>query len=41
MGSTVLLLLPPRMARWQPALQPGAALAVGQPLGRLLARPHR
>jgi phosphatidylserine decarboxylase len=41
MGSTVLLLLPPMLARWQPGLQPGAALAVGQPLGRLLAPPHR
>jgi phosphatidylserine decarboxylase len=41
MGSTVLLLLPPMLARWQAGLQPGAALAVGQPLGRLLAPPHR
>jgi phosphatidylserine decarboxylase len=40
MGSTVLLLLPPGLARWQPALQPGAALAVGQPLGRLLSPPR-
>ena len=37
MGSTVLLLLPATLARWQPELLPGAALAVGQRLGRLLA----
>jgi phosphatidylserine decarboxylase len=36
MGSTVLLLLPPGVARWDPALQPGAAVAVGQGLGSLL-----
>jgi phosphatidylserine decarboxylase len=41
MGSTVLVLLPPMMARWQPGLQPGTALAVGQPLGRLLPPPRR
>jgi len=35
MGSTVLLLLPPGMARWDPGLAPGAAVAVGQGLGSL------
>jgi phosphatidylserine decarboxylase len=40
MGSTVLLLLPPLLARWQPGLQPGTALAVGQPLGHLLSPAH-
>jgi phosphatidylserine decarboxylase len=40
MGSTVLLLLPPMLARWRPGLQPGTALAVGQPLGHLLPPPH-
>jgi phosphatidylserine decarboxylase len=36
MGSTVLLLLPPGLARWDPLLAPGAAVAVGQALGSLL-----
>jgi phosphatidylserine decarboxylase len=36
MGSTVLLLLPPGLARWDPSLQPGAAVAVGQALGSVL-----
>jgi phosphatidylserine decarboxylase len=40
MGSTVLLLLPPKLARWQSGLRPGTALAVGQPLGRLLPAAH-
>jgi phosphatidylserine decarboxylase len=35
MGSTVLLLLPPGLARWDPSLQPGAAIAVGEALGSL------
>jgi len=39
MGSTVLLLLPPGLARWDASLQPGAAVAVGQPLGSLLLAP--
>ncbi len=37
MGSTVLLLLPPGLARWDPGLVPGAAVAVGQGLGSLVA----
>jgi phosphatidylserine decarboxylase len=37
MGSTVLLLLPPGLARWDAGLAPGAALAVGQGLGTLTA----
>jgi phosphatidylserine decarboxylase len=37
MGSTVILLLPPGAARWDPALQAGAGIAVGQSLGSLLA----
>jgi phosphatidylserine decarboxylase len=37
MGSTVLLLLPPGLARWDPLLARGAAVAVGQGLGSLLA----
>jgi phosphatidylserine decarboxylase len=36
MGSTVLLLLPPGLARWDDALRPGAGVAVGQALGSLL-----
>jgi phosphatidylserine decarboxylase len=36
MGSTVLLLLPPGLARWDPALQAGTAVAVGQGLGSLI-----
>ncbi len=35
MGSTVVLLLGPGLAGWDPALQPGAAVAVGQGLGSL------
>ena len=35
MGSTVILLLPPRVARWEGALEPGKPLRVGQPLGLL------
>ena len=35
MGSTVLLLLPPGLARWDHDLAPGAAVAVGQGLGSL------
>jgi phosphatidylserine decarboxylase len=37
MGSTVLLLLPPGLARWDPGLQVGAAGAVGQGLGSVIA----
>jgi phosphatidylserine decarboxylase len=37
MGSTVLLLLPPGLARWDRGLQAGAAVAVGQALGSVLA----
>jgi phosphatidylserine decarboxylase len=36
MGSTVLLLLPPDLARWDPALRPGQPLQMGQGLGTLL-----
>jgi phosphatidylserine decarboxylase len=36
MGSTVLLLLPPGLARWDPGLQVGAAVAVGQGLGSVI-----
>ena len=36
MGSTVLLLLPPGLARWDRQLAPGSAVAVGQALGSLL-----
>lgn len=35
MGSTVILLLPPRAADWLPALQPGSPVRVGQTLARL------
>jgi phosphatidylserine decarboxylase len=35
MGSTVLLLLPPGLARWDQGLAPGAVVAVGQALGSL------
>jgi phosphatidylserine decarboxylase len=37
MGSTVLLLLPAGLARWDPNLQSGTSVAVGQALGSLLA----
>jgi phosphatidylserine decarboxylase len=37
MGSTVVLLLPAGLAHWDRALQPGASIAVGQPLGTLPA----
>ncbi len=33
MGSTVIVLLPPGHARWDPTLQPGAVLRVGQGIG--------
>lgn len=36
MGSTVLLLLPPGLARWNTDLQPGASVAVGQALGSVV-----
>lgn len=32
MGSTVILLLPPRTAQWRPGLQPGSPVRVGQTL---------
>ncbi|HEY1491220.1 MAG TPA: phosphatidylserine decarboxylase, partial [Steroidobacteraceae bacterium] len=35
MGSTVILLLPPRAADWLPAVAPGAPVRVGQTLARL------
>jgi phosphatidylserine decarboxylase len=37
MGSTVLLLLPPGLARWDPGLKAGASVAVGQGLGSVIA----
>jgi phosphatidylserine decarboxylase len=37
MGSTVILLLPPGVARWDESLQPGATLRVGQGLGTLVS----
>lgn len=33
MGSTVILLLPPGAARWDPSLAAGSVLRVGQPIG--------
>ena len=36
MGSTVILLLPPGIARWDATLQPGLALRMGQSVGTLL-----
>lgn len=33
MGSTIVMMLPPGTARWDPALQPGQPLAVGQAMG--------
>jgi phosphatidylserine decarboxylase len=36
MGSTVILLLPPGLARWDAALKPGAGVRVGTTLGALL-----
>jgi phosphatidylserine decarboxylase len=35
MGSTVILLLPPGMAEWSPALRPGQVVRVGETIGRL------
>ncbi|MGA9366035.1 MAG: phosphatidylserine decarboxylase, partial [Steroidobacteraceae bacterium] len=35
MGSTVILLLPPGMAEWLPALRPGSPVRVGQTMARL------
>ena len=35
MGSTVILLLPPGMAEWLPALRPGSTVRVGQTIARL------
>jgi len=35
MGSTVILLLPPRLAQWLPGLRPGDPVRVGQPLAVL------
>jgi phosphatidylserine decarboxylase len=37
MGSTVLLLLPPGLAHWHQGLKAGAAVAVGEALGSLVA----
>jgi len=36
MGSTVILLLPPGMVRWDSWLRPGSPLRVGESLGALL-----
>ncbi len=35
MGSTVILLLPPGMARWQPALAPGGRVRMGEAIATL------
>ncbi|MBS0365283.1 MAG: phosphatidylserine decarboxylase [Proteobacteria bacterium] len=35
MGSTVILLLPPAAATWEPGLVPGTTVRVGQPLARM------
>ncbi|MBW7929756.1 MAG: phosphatidylserine decarboxylase [Gammaproteobacteria bacterium] len=39
MGSTVIVLLPPGVARWQAGLQAGAPVRMGQMLGQRLAPP--
>ena len=40
MGSTVILLLPPRAVDWSADIGPGHSIRVGETLGRLLARPR-
>lgn len=35
MGSTVILLLPPGVSDWEPALRPGVAVRMGQRIGRI------
>ncbi len=35
MGSTVILLLPPGRAQWEPSLQPGAAVRYGETIGQI------
>lgn len=37
MGSTIILLLPPGAAQWQPTLQPGRVVRMGEPIGTLTA----
>ena len=39
MGSTVILILPPRSAKWLVGVRAGATMTVGKPLARLSARP--
>lgn len=39
MGSTVILILPPRSAKWLVGVRAGATVTVGKPLARLSARP--
>lgn len=39
MGSTVILLLPPGISRWEPALKPGVAVRVGQCIGQIKQDP--
>ena len=39
MGSTVIVLLPPGSATWNPELEPGTTLVMGQHIGSLLATP--
>jgi phosphatidylserine decarboxylase len=41
MGSTILMLLPPRMASWDPGLLAGNPVVMGQGLGSLLSVPIR
>ncbi len=41
MGSTVILLLPPRAVDWSADIGAGQVIRVGQTLGRLLARPRQ
>jgi phosphatidylserine decarboxylase len=37
MGSTVILILPPNTIRWQPSLQPGSRVLMGQAMGHLIS----
>ena len=39
MGSTVILILPPRCAKWLVGVRAGATVSVGKPLARLSTRP--
>jgi phosphatidylserine decarboxylase len=41
MGSTVILILPPKTIRWQPSFQPGSRVIMGQAMGQLVSAAQR